>query len=403
MGIAVPFIVGFGFQIFVALAEYCFFSRPLFIAGVLISNMTTTFTTPYVQSVLASLDGTGRASAFSGAAANFGAAIGPALGALLIGRTVAPIGITSSIMFFVGLGLALSSLRSVPLGSTVEACSMKSTPTLECVWEARAELAESTIWVDEERALYFVDGLAGRLMRYSESEGPSEVYRHGGVIGFIAQRVDGGFIAGMDNKLYKLDPVLGLATEVGCPEPELPHSQFNDGKVDRRGGLWAGTLDRDCEQPVGSLYHITKDLRWRAVDDGYLCTNGPAFSPDGRILYHTDSMRRTIYQFDLDLDSGAIANKRVFVQIDEEAGLPDGMTVDCDGRLWVAHFGGARVTAFKPNGTVSIQSFTYPRLTSRPARSVVANGATLFISTSRTWMTEAQLRESPLAGSLFAC
>jgi predicted MFS family arabinose efflux permease len=117
-GYGAPFIIGFGTQIFVALAEYCFFSRPLFIAGVLISNMTTTFTTPYVQAVLASLDGTGRASAFSGAAANFGAAIGPALGALLIGRTVAPIGVTSSIMFFVGLGLALLSLRSVPLGST---------------------------------------------------------------------------------------------------------------------------------------------------------------------------------------------------------------------------------------------------------------------------------------------
>jgi xylono-1,5-lactonase len=279
---------------------------------------------------------------------------------------------------------------------------VKSTPTIECVWQARAELAESTIWVDEERALYFVDGPAGKLLRYSESEGPSEVYRHGGVIGFIAQRVGGGFIAGMDNKLYKLDPVLGLATEVACPEPELPHSQFNDGKVDRRGGLWAGTLDRDCQQPVGSLYHVTKDLRWRAVDGGYLCTNGPAFSPNGRILYHTDSMRRTIYRFDVDLDSGAIANKRVFVQIDESAGLPDGMTVDCDGRLWVAHFGGARVTAFTPSGTID-------RVLHVPAPNVTtcafggSDGSTLFISTSRTWMTDAQLRESPLAGSLFAC
>jgi MFS family permease len=117
-GYAAPFVIGFGLQIFVALAEYCAFSRPLFIAGVLISNMTTTFTTPYVQAVLASLDGTGRASAFSGAAANFGAAIGPALGAFLIGRTVAPVGVTSSMMFFIGLGLALLSLRSVPLDST---------------------------------------------------------------------------------------------------------------------------------------------------------------------------------------------------------------------------------------------------------------------------------------------
>jgi D-xylonolactonase len=275
-------------------------------------------------------------------------------------------------------------------------------PKLECIWEARAELGESTIWVDDEQALYFVDGLAGRLLRYSESVGPSEVYRHDGVIGFIAQRVGGGFIAGMDNKLYKLDTLLGSAVELACPEPNLPNSQFNDGKVDAHGCLWAGTLDRDCAQPVGSLYHVRKDFSWKAVDHGYLCTNGPAFSPEGRFLYHTDSMRRTIYKFDLDLDEGAIASKRVFVQFDEHAGLPDGMTVDHDGRLWVAHFGGARVTAFAPNGKIeAVLRLPVPNVTTCAFGG--SNGGTLFIATSRTGMTKAQLREAPLAGGLFAC
>jgi sugar lactone lactonase YvrE len=279
---------------------------------------------------------------------------------------------------------------------------MTGKPKLECLWEARAELGESTIWVDKEQAIYFVDGAAGRLLRYSASDGGREVYRHDGVIGFIAERVRRGFIAGMDNKLYELDPLLGVAVEVACPEPQLPHSQFNDGKVDPRGCLWAGTIHRDCAQPVGSLYHIKKDLSCKPVDHGYLCTNGPAFSPDGRVLYHTDSMRRTIYQFDLDLDEGAIANKRVFVQFDDEAGLPDGMTVDCDGRVWVAHFGGARVTAFTPNGTLdTVVDLPAPNVTTCTFGG--RNGATLFISTSRTWMTEAQLHESPLSGSLFAC
>jgi sugar lactone lactonase YvrE len=279
---------------------------------------------------------------------------------------------------------------------------MKGNPKVECIWEARAELGESAIWVDEEQALYFVDGMRGRLLRYSESQGAGEVHRHDGVIGFVAQRVGGGFIAGMDNKLYKLDTGLGTAVEVACPEPHLPDSQFNDGKVDPRGCLWAGTLDRDCSQPVGSLYHVRKDLSWRAVDHGYLCANGPAFSPDGRILYHTDSMRRTIYQFDLDLDRGVIANRRAFVQFDEQAGLPDGMTVDRDGRLWVAHFGGARVTAFRPDGkTDAVVYVPAPNVTTCAFGGM--NGATLFITTSRTWMTETQLREAPLAGGLFAC
>jgi predicted MFS family arabinose efflux permease len=116
-GYSVPLIVGFTTQALVALAMYCSFARPFFIAGALVSNMTTTFTTPYVQGVLASLDGTGRATALSGAAANFGAAVGPALGAMLVAQTVAPIGVTSAITLFISLGLALSSLCSLPASS----------------------------------------------------------------------------------------------------------------------------------------------------------------------------------------------------------------------------------------------------------------------------------------------
>jgi predicted MFS family arabinose efflux permease len=113
-GYSAPLIAGFAVQVLVALAMYCSFSRSFYIAGALVSNMTTTFTTPYLQGVLASLDGTGRATALSGAAANFGAAVGPALGAMLVAQTAAPIGITSTIMLFISLGLALTSLRSLP-------------------------------------------------------------------------------------------------------------------------------------------------------------------------------------------------------------------------------------------------------------------------------------------------
>ena len=128
----------------------------------------------------------------------------------------------------------------------------------------------------------------------------------------------------------------------------------------------------------------------------------PAFSPDGRVLYHTDSMRRTIYQFDLDLDAGAITNRRALASFAVHDGLPDGMTVDRDGRLWVAHFGGGRVTAFRPDGRVD-DAIDVPAPNVTSCAFGGANGTTLFISTSRTWMTEAQLRDAPLAGSLFAC
>jgi sugar lactone lactonase YvrE len=113
-------------------------------------------------------------------------------------------------------------------------------------------------------------------------------------------------------------------------------------------------------------------------------------------------MRRTIYEFDLDLDGGTIVNRRVFIQFDEPAGLPDGMTVDCDGRLWVAHFGGSRVTAFRPNGKVdAVVHVPAPNVTTCTFGGI--KGTTLFITTSRVGMTEGQLHEAPLAGGVFAC
>lgn len=278
---------------------------------------------------------------------------------------------------------------------------MRISRQLECVWEAHSELGESAIWDDAQQALYFVDGLQGRLLRYSQAEGMSEVYRYPGVIGFIAHRRGGGFLAGMDNKLCTLDPTGSTVTEVACPEPQLQSNQFNDGKVDPSGRLWAGTLHRDCAAPAGSLYCIEKNFTCTAVDDGYVCPNGPAFSPDSRILYHTDSMRRTIYQFDFEGHTGRIFNKRIFLEFADGDGLPDGMTVDCEGRLWVAHFGGARVTAFTPDGRVDeVIRVPAPNVTSCAFGG--SHSTTLFITTARTWMSEAQLREAPLAGALFA-
>ena len=119
-GYAIPLVLGYAAQILVALAMYCSFSRGFYIAGALVNNMTTTFTTPYLQGILATHDGTGRATALSGGAVNFGCAIGPALGATLISaQTVAPIGITATIVFAVSLGLGLSSLRNLSASSRV--------------------------------------------------------------------------------------------------------------------------------------------------------------------------------------------------------------------------------------------------------------------------------------------
>ncbi len=171
-------------------------------------------------------------------------------------------------------------------------------------------------------------------------------------IGFIAPRRRGGLVAGLRSGFHLIDLPEGRVTPIGNPEPDRPGNRFNDGKVDPMGRLWAGTVEFGCTEPTGAFYRLDPDHRWHRMDDGYIVTNGPAFSPDGSILYEADSERRVVYAYDLDLAGGAISNRRPFVIFAEDDGVPDGMTVDRDGHLWVAHWGGSRVSRFRPDGTL---------------------------------------------------
>jgi len=157
------------------------------------------------------------------------------------------------------------------------------------------------------------------------------------------------YIVGLKSGFWRFDLETGSGTQIGNPESDRPQNRLNDGKVDPFGRVWAGSKDDSDEQASGALYRLDGDLSFVRVDDGYQVTNGPTFSPDGRVLYHTDSAARLIYAFDLGAD-GAISNKRVWLRFEEEWGYPDGMTTDAEGCLWIAHWGGSRISRFSPDG-----------------------------------------------------
>jgi len=129
----------------------------------------------------------------------------------------------------------------------------------------------------------------------------------------------------------------------------LPGNRFNDGKVDRRGRFWAGTMDDAERRASGTLYVVEPGLTLSAVDRGYHVTNGPAFSPLGDTMYHSDSARQITYAFDIDAD-GRASNRRTFVQFNAGDGFPDGMTVDSEGCLWIAFWDGWCVRRYSPAG-----------------------------------------------------
>jgi sugar lactone lactonase YvrE len=275
---------------------------------------------------------------------------------------------------------------------------MAADSNLECVADVHAVLGEGPIWVAREQALYWVDIKGYKIFRLDEfgerSEWPTPMR-----VGSLAPRADGGFIGGTDKGIALIDLEAGQFDIVLNPEEGLPHNRFNDGKVDRDGRFWAGTMDDLEKDSTGALYRVDAVLGCSTIDRDYRITNGPAFSPDGRLMYHTDTARQVTYRFDMD-QAGNAANRRVFLQFGEGDGNPDGLTVDSEGCIWIAFWGGWCVRRFSPAGE-RLETLRLP--VSQPT-SCAFGGPDLdrlYITSASCGLDEAELRMQPNAGGLF--
>ncbi len=213
----------------------------------------------------------------------------------------------------------------------------------------RDTLGEGTLWSARENAVFWVDILAPALNRLSLADGSVTRWTMPEPIGWVVERAQGGMIAGFQSGFAELDLDPLAIRPIGDPEPDLPGNRMNDGKADATGAIWAGTMDMAQEQDSGSLYRLQSDKSWTQMDTGYGITNGPAFSPDGAVLYHTDTAKRTVYRFARHAD-GTLGERTTFLRFDGADGYPDGMTVDAEGGVWIAHWGGSRVSRFRPDG-----------------------------------------------------
>jgi sugar lactone lactonase YvrE len=216
--------------------------------------------------------------------------------------------------------------------------------------EHRDRVGEGPLWSAHERALYWVDILAPRLNRLDLETDVIQSWDMPELIGWVIEREKcDGFVAGLKSGFVFLefDPL--RITPIASPEPELPANRLNDAKADPRGCIWAGTMPMDGAAPDGALYRLHPDGQLTRVDHGYRIPNGPAFSPDGRWLYHADSALRVVYRYAI-RDEGSLSGREDFIRFEGGWGLPDGMTVDADGHLWIAHWGGGAVSRFTPDG-----------------------------------------------------
>ena len=285
---------------------------------------------------------------------------------------------------------------------------------ITCIADVKALLGEGPHWDAERQQLTFVDIKGRRAFCWrgsddartmsggvSWSQSRSEIteistpYR----IGSLIPRASGGYIAGTEHGIAQVDLDRERFELLFDPEEDRESNRFNDAKVDRTGRLFAGTMDDEEREATGAFYRIDKNLHCTRIDDGFRVTNGPAFSPDGKIMYANDSGRQITYRYDLAPD-GTPLNKLELARFGEGDGYPDGMTVDAEGCLWIAFWDGWCVRRLSPRGEL-LQEVKVP--VQRPT-SVAFGGASLdrlFITSARIGLSEDALGVQPYAGGLF--
>jgi sugar lactone lactonase YvrE len=274
--------------------------------------------------------------------------------------------------------------------------------TVRVVINARDQLGETPLWCPRTDKVWWIDIERPRLQTFDERTGKHEVHPFESTFaGSLALHREGGFVVGLDNRLHRFDPATSTLNHLADVESADQRTRLNDGRCDRRGRLWIGTMDAAIQEPLGSFYRVEPSgaVHWLFTD--IIVTNSVTTSPDDRTLYMSDTRRFKIWAFDLDPDDGALSNRRVFADYANEKGRPDGACVDSDGCVWNAVFAGHRVIRYTPAGKVD-------RVIELPVTNptcVCFGGSdlsTLYITTATKMIAPEVLAKEPLAGALLA-
>ena len=279
---------------------------------------------------------------------------------------------------------------------------------VECVVDCKSWLGEGPVWSPAEKALYWTDVPACTIHRWNPATGEQRSWRASEMVTSMSMRAQGGLIVATTSGVNTWDPNADRHERLVVPEADLPDNRSNDGKGDRRGRFWLGTMqnnlnpdgsDKPMTESSGNLWRIDGDGTYHCMESGIGISNTLAWSPDNTVMYFGDTLVG-IYAYDFDIDNGTIANRRLFAKTEgPELGFPDGSTIDAEGFLWNARWDGGCLLRWAPDGTIDRKvAFPCGRVTS------AAFGGddldVLYVTTARN--LDAGSDEHPLAGGIFA-
>ncbi len=291
-----------------------------------------------------------------------------------------------------GEGMSLQT-QAAPAGpAAVEAA---------CVVPIPALLGEGPTWSTRDAALYWVDILTPAVHVYDPATGSNATTRLGAMASVVIPKASGGVLLATPGGILGFDLQSRSTQLLAHPESTRPSNRYNDGKCDRLGRLWIGSMDMGATANRGHLYRVDADGQWQHMDSGFTVANGLGWSPDDRHMYFTDSFRRTVYRYDFDLRAGTVGRRQPFIVLGPHEGTPDGLTVDEQGCLWIAVWDAWCVVRFSPEGQ-EMQRFRLP--VPRPTSCCFGGSMldTLYVTSAAVRLGQPMLDAAPLSGSVFA-
>ncbi|XP_051797957.1 regucalcin-like [Acanthochromis polyacanthus] len=279
-----------------------------------------------------------------------------------------------------------------------------SSVKVESVVKTSALVGEGPVWEESDKTLLFVDIPGRKIHRWNSVTNQIQSVETADSVGFAIPRKSGGYIAGVGCSIVAVDWSTKVMTSLARVDEDKRNTRLNDGKVDPIGRLWAGTMlaeGQPEERKQGSLFSVTADHTVTKHLSQVDISNGLDWSLDQKTFFYIDSLALTVDAFDYDATTGKIGNRRVVYRLEEEEGLPDGMTLDAGGRLWVACYDGGRVLNIDPATGVRLQTIPLP---ATKTTSVCFGGpdyTDLYVTSASMGLDQSELKKQPQAGHTF--
>lgn len=272
---------------------------------------------------------------------------------------------------------------------------------LELVLDVKATLGEGPCWDRERQLLYWIDILEKKIYIFNPHTNENHGIQLEQYIGAIVPRNIDEAVVALENGFYFLNYSTEKVTLINEPESHLINNRFNDGKCDAYGRFWAGTMDKSYVKEQGSLYCLDTNRKVEKKLSKIGLSNGMAWSPDNKFMYHIDTLSKKVSCFNYNLVTGDFENPIDIISFPEEEGMPDGMTIDEEGMLWIAHWGGSKVSRWNPKTGEQIGSIEVPALNVTSCTFGGKDLNELYITTAKSGLSEEQLKNYPLSGGLF--